>query len=693
MDLLTIEEAVHQVRRNLVFNAKDYGATGDGTTDDRSAIENCIAAAVATINSSGKGATVYLPAGVYAITSVAANPPTNPSTGSAYGNTIGIGLPVNLTAKLTIRGDGRGATTIKLSTNARCAFWINQAADYDTFKNVTLEDFDVDNNNTTGRSHVVVGSMPNANTSQRRLNYADLTVRRINIYNVPNDITGATSSKSHVLFLGSHPAALEATQTSSQRILVEDMRMLDGANGVVVASWGAGSLVGGTNHYYDQIKVRRCSHEISVTPTATAGQTSFYVCGTGFGDYFEIIDCYSKNSADDGLEIGAMQTGLIDRVRIVDPFLVGILFRHTHAATSVATQKIAVRETRVDVTSALAAVSGAIGRPVTWLGDNSLTLGSYDIRGFTWSGDGLTYSKQAQADIALKLDAPVADITFTGLRLVLTNYTVDSGSGTVNGTLILMNQASGKVTIRDLSIVAAITASAGSGLTYQFHAISHGGPGTANEFYVDGYTLDYTGTSWTNSTGGSITGFGIARSGGAFIKGHLRRFTPIGPTASISGVGARAITVLSSATIGNYEITDCDLTGWPNLAAGRDIDASVTNMAKILVRDVIGHDGVRLGPGGRRAVSASYTVLSADAATIGVTSTSSARTITLPAANTFPPGQLLIVKDESGAAATNNITVARAGSDTIDGATSAVISANYGVTSLYSDGSSKWFTA
>jgi len=72
-------------------------------------------------------------------------------------------------------------------------------------------------------------------------------------------------------------------------------------------------------------------------------------------------------------------------------------------------------------------------------------------------------------------------------------------------------------------------------------------------------------------------------------------------------------------------------------------------------------------------------------------SNSGARTVTLCAANAMIAGQELIIKDENGNAATNNITINRASTDTIDGATSKVINTNFGRVVLRSDGSGKWF--
>jgi len=65
-------------------------------------------------------------------------------------------------------------------------------------------------------------------------------------------------------------------------------------------------------------------------------------------------------------------------------------------------------------------------------------------------------------------------------------------------------------------------------------------------------------------------------------------------------------------------------------------------------------------------------------------------TITLPTAE-VRKGRVYTVKDESGAATTNNITVDTEGSETIDGSATDVLSDNYGAKTYYSDGSN-WFT-
>jgi hypothetical protein len=90
--------------------------------------------------------------------------------------------------------------------------------------------------------------------------------------------------------------------------------------------------------------------------------------------------------------------------------------------------------------------------------------------------------------------------------------------------------------------------------------------------------------------------------------------------------------------------------------------------------------------GGYTATAIDYTVLSTDFI-VGVTNTVTPRNITLPSAASFKAGGILNVKDESGGAATNNITIV----GTVDGSVNPFISANYGVMRLYSNGSA-WFS-
>ena len=77
---------------------------------------------------------------------------------------------------------------------------------------------------------------------------------------------------------------------------------------------------------------------------------------------------------------------------------------------------------------------------------------------------------------------------------------------------------------------------------------------------------------------------------------------------------------------------------------------------------------------------------------IGITDTTVPRIVTLPPASTSLSGRVLVIKDVSGGAGANNITIQPDATvpDTIDGQLSATISKNYGCKWLMCDGVSNW---
>jgi hypothetical protein len=72
--------------------------------------------------------------------------------------------------------------------------------------------------------------------------------------------------------------------------------------------------------------------------------------------------------------------------------------------------------------------------------------------------------------------------------------------------------------------------------------------------------------------------------------------------------------------------------------------------------------------------------------------TSAVRTITLPTA-VGNSGKFYVIKDVTGLAGTNNITINTSGGQTIDGASSLVIGTNYGSVQVFSDGTNYYSQA
>ncbi len=78
---------------------------------------------------------------------------------------------------------------------------------------------------------------------------------------------------------------------------------------------------------------------------------------------------------------------------------------------------------------------------------------------------------------------------------------------------------------------------------------------------------------------------------------------------------------------------------------------------------------------------------------IAYTSISSARVVTLPSANSLPPGFILTIQDESGSASsTNTISVKRQGTDQINRSSANVVAVNtaYGGGTAETNGVSQW---
>jgi hypothetical protein len=351
------------------FNVKNaaYGAPGVEGQDSRPAVAAAFAAAVAHILATGHSATVFLPDGIYewltGVTKAALA-----ETRDLHNGTFplqGIPLPVNLPARLNI--EFAPGATIKLSEAAHTAFFIDKQADYDVFRRIHFWNPRIDNNNAVGRSHLLVGNVPAFATKQMYLSFEDLYFHgKYRGFNVPIDPTGETTAKYHVQLIGDHKEPLEAIQTFSKDIIFDEDFFGEGGDGLIaVAATNAARVrPGGCNHYHDNIRIGDgWKHTIPNPATQQIFQTHIQVCLGGFGDYFSIGRGYGQNSGDDGIEIGAMQSGDIHMPQIKNSFLEHLFFRHTHAPINPLTQEIRIHGLRAEVTSALS--QGSTGYQAT----------------------------------------------------------------------------------------------------------------------------------------------------------------------------------------------------------------------------------------------------------------------------------------------------------------------------------------
>lgn len=193
----------------------------------------------------------------------------------------------------------------------------------------------------------------------------------------------------------------------------------------------------------------------------------------------------------------------------------------------------------------------------------------------------------------------------------------------------------------------------------------------------------FTGTTTIPSLKLTTNGF-AAGSGGAFIGADSSgRFTlsTAGSTDSLTIIpGSGNLNVTGPSASG---LTMATLTGTETLT-GKSIAATQLTGTVAAARIVA-----------RQTFSNSAASITAGNNVVAQTGTMSAsRVLTLPAANALTAGDRIFIIDESGTVtSTNTVVVTRAGSDTINGATTATISVAYGNCLLESDGSSKWSIA
>lgn len=89
--------------------------------------------------------------------------------------------------------------------------------------------------------------------------------------------------------------------------------------------------------------------------------------------------------------------------------------------------------------------------------------------------------------------------------------------------------------------------------------------------------------------------------------------------------------------------------------------------------------------------AANVTIIDTDTFVVLGMDTTAAREITLPLASSVSPGRFYVVKDISGNADTESITLNIAGSDTVDGESSYVFTSSYGSFHVISNGLDAWY--
>ena len=171
------------------------------------------------------------------------------------------------------------------------------------------------------------------------------------------------------------------------------------------------------------------------------------------------------------------------------------------------------------------------------------------------------------------------------------------------------------------------------------------------------------------STGGSDTSK-LSKAGGEILRGTLT---------------ARDSIYLTKSTINSVLGT----TGTKALKSYSTVDLSTLGLVDLTSTQTLTHKTIQ--PTRDTMNNHDHTFLSGANEVYLKTALTAARVLTLPAANYFPAGSELIFVDEIGGVTSDNtVTITRAGSDLIDGATTLVVNVTNSITRLITDGTSKW---
>ena len=271
----------------------DYGATGNGVTDDTASIQ-------AAINACGtRGGTVVFPAGTYLV----GNP---------------IKLPAGNTSLLTLTG--YGATIQLTNTTPRFLVW-NRTALHQTFRKFFFEGFAVDalNHHPASGAWSVFGFdmwEGGGYYDAGYLNIEEVTVKNITMKNIATRNVPLESETYNAvgIHIGVAHWGVETTQNHIRDILVEGCRLEGGERGVNIC--GYGDTPGLCNITLDNIFIRDCWHDSLIDPVYFGRGTNYHIGQSGKLGYFELTDCYGARSFDCGVEIDQPSSGLVRGVTI-----------------------------------------------------------------------------------------------------------------------------------------------------------------------------------------------------------------------------------------------------------------------------------------------------------------------------------------------------------------------------------------
>jgi hypothetical protein len=274
------------------FNVRDFGAKGDGVTDDYDAIQ-------AAINACGTtGGVVVFPQGTYLLDKRAAG---------------GLKLPAGNTQRLSLSGYG---ATIKLSARVPRFLDFNRTADYQTFAHFCVEGFAIDAQNVSAGEQDVIGF----GGQMTRINVDDVTVRDCHAYDLPK---GGTREGIAILVV--QPAANDPVTDRVTNIYIDHCQVDGGALGFAVGGneFGTSGTPKYPNIELDNINLTNCTWDSGVRSSTFWAASGTQMGWAAHGGRLYIANCDFRGSGDNSYEINGWHDALIENCVSEDATNVG----------------------------------------------------------------------------------------------------------------------------------------------------------------------------------------------------------------------------------------------------------------------------------------------------------------------------------------------------------------------------------